>query len=278
MKRTFVFLSIILTIVLNRSNAQDTLYIYQMGSMIYKRAILETDSIIFYKPSLSTCGESFTDVRDNNTYTTVMIGNQCWMKENLRYLPSVSAPYTGSNTQPHYYVYGYQGSDVNTAKSSTYYQTYGTLYNWSAAMNGAYSSNSNPSGVQGICPTGWHLPSDAEFKELEIYLGMTQNEANGTQWRGTNQGSKLAGNNDLWNSGILEGNSDFNQSNFLAIPAGYRVKDGYFWDIANCVYFWSTSEENSTFSWYRSLSFVKTSIYRVNFDKEHGFSVRCIMD
>ncbi len=102
------------------------------------------------------------DSRDSQIYQYITIGAQVWMTENLAYLPSVFAPATGSNSTAYYYVYGYNGTDVAAAKATSNYTTYGVLYNWPAAMNGSASSTSNPSGVQGICPSGWHLPSDAE--------------------------------------------------------------------------------------------------------------------
>ncbi|MCP4002072.1 MAG: hypothetical protein GY727_14280, partial [Gammaproteobacteria bacterium] len=98
------------------------------------------------------CGYPITDNRDSNTYQTVEIGGQCWMAENLAYLPSVNPPDQGSTTSPYYYVYGYDSTDVSEAKTEPNYQTYGVLYNWPAAMAGAASSNTVPSGVQGICP------------------------------------------------------------------------------------------------------------------------------
>ena len=103
-----------------------------------------------------SCGNSFMDARDSNIYPTVQIGTQCWMKKNLAYLPSVVGPGTGSETTPYYYVYNYNGTDVATAKSQTNYTTYGVLYNWSAALT--------------ACPSGWHLPTDAELNTLETYV------------------------------------------------------------------------------------------------------------
>ena len=99
----------------------------------------------------------FTDARDGTHYDAVKIGNQVWMAENLKYLPSVVGPATGSETAAYYYVYDYDGTDVMAAKATANYTTYGVLYNWPAAMN--------------ACPTGWHLPSDAEWTELTDYLG-----------------------------------------------------------------------------------------------------------
>ncbi len=213
---------------------------------------------------------SFTDSRDGNVYQTVTIGNQVWMAENLKYLPQVN---TGG-----YYVYDYNGTSVSDAKATTNYQTYGVLYNWSAAMAGASSSDANPSGVQGVCPDGWHLPSDAEWKELEIYLGMSQTDADATGWRGTNEGSKLAGNSSLWNSGALASDSEFGSSAFSALPGGYRHYNGSLHLIEDCGYWWSATEIDTSYAWGRLLNYGSSSVYRNDYPKEHGFSIRCVKD
>ena len=95
-----------------------------------------------------------TDI-DGKVYKVVQIGNQCWMAENLAYLPSVSPPTEGSLIDPYSYVYGYEGTDINEAKTTTNYQTYGVLYNWPATLE--------------ACPSGWHLPSDAEWKPCILW-------------------------------------------------------------------------------------------------------------
>ena len=105
-----------------------------------------------------------TDI-DNNTYTTVQIGTQCWMRENLRttrYADGTSIPMGNSisETSCRY------APDDNKSKVTKY----GYLYNWPAMMHGSRSSDSNPSGVQGICPDGWHVPSDAEWTQLTNYV------------------------------------------------------------------------------------------------------------
>ena len=121
---------------------------------------------------------TFLDSRDNQLYTTVRIGEQVWMAENLRYLPgfpepsNLNLPDDGSTTEPRYYVYGYDGSgtEENLGIASANLINYGVLYNWPAAMAGAEGSNTNPSGVQGICPDGWHLPSEAEWVQLTNFV------------------------------------------------------------------------------------------------------------
>ncbi|HPJ60225.1 MAG TPA: FISUMP domain-containing protein, partial [Bacteroidales bacterium] len=88
---------------------------------------------------------------DGKNYPVVTLGSQIWMAENLAYLPAVSPSSIGSDTEKHYYVYDYQGTNVNEAKATVNYLTYGVLYNWPAAMNGQAGSSTNPSGVRGVC-------------------------------------------------------------------------------------------------------------------------------
>jgi len=207
----------------------------------------------------------FTDTRDNNHYNVVKIGNQLWMAENLKYLPSVVGPGTGSQTTPYYYVYGYNGTTVAEAKATANYTTYGVLYNWSAAMNGAASSTTNPSGIQGVCPTGWHLPSDAEWTELTDYLGGTTiaggklKETGTTHWASPNTGAT-------------------NETGFTALPGGNRNYDGSFNYIGSYGYWWSATENLATDAWNRYMGNYHSSVSRGNVPKELGFSVRCVRD
>ena len=209
---------------------------------------------------------TFIDSRDGGrTYKTTKIGNQVWMAENLAYLPAVSPPSSESTTSPYYYVYGYEGTSVIAAKATSNYSTYGVLYNWPAAMAGAVSSNSNPSGVQGVCPSGWHLPSDAEWTELVDYLG----------------GAAVAG-GKLKEQGIAHWESPnegaTNESWFTALPGGFRDGDGSFGSIGYFGYWWSATELDATAAWGRGVVYYLASVGRDGFDKEIGFSVRCVRD
>ena len=207
----------------------------------------------------------FTDPRDNNHYNVVKIGNQIWMVENLKYLPSVVGPGTGSKTTPHYYVYGYYGTNVTDAKAIANYNTYGVLYNWPAAMNGAASSTTNPSGVQGVCPDGWHLPSDAEWTELTDYLGGTSDAGGKLKETGTTH----------WNS---SNTSATNETGFTALPGGNRNNNGTFNNIGNNGNWWSATENNTNNAWNRNMNYNNSNVNRNNNNKELGFSVRCLRD
>ncbi|NCC88228.1 MAG: hypothetical protein EOM05_10280 [Clostridia bacterium] len=207
----------------------------------------------------------FTDSRDGNVYHALTIGNQVWMAENLKYLPSVAGPGTGSGTTPYYYVYGYDGTNVTDAKATANYDTYGVLYNWPAAMAGSASSSSNPSGVQGVCPAGWHLPSDAEWTELTDYLGGESvaggklKETGTTHWQSPNTGAT-------------------NETGFTALPGGYRYGTGNFDTIGGNGNWWSATESSTLGAWYRSMYSSSGEVGRYDSSKTYSFSVRCLKD
>ncbi|HZK24421.1 MAG TPA: FISUMP domain-containing protein, partial [Oscillospiraceae bacterium] len=208
---------------------------------------------------------TFTDSRDGNVYKFVTIGNQVWMAENLKYLPVVVKPSTESRTDPHYYVYDYDGTNVNAAKKTDNYSTYGVLYNWPAAMARSASSTANPSKVQGVCPTGWHLPSDVEWTQLIDYLGGDEaaggklKETGTAHWDSPNRGAT-------------------NETGFTALPGGYRNNTGTFNYIGYYGTWWSATENNATDAWNRYMSHNNSAVYRNDNDKEVGFSVRCVRD
>ena len=263
-------LATLLTFVLSFSFVfaqNDTMYIMKSGVIVGQYNVnTEVDSVIFYKPTIEeTTSGTFIDSRDGNEYNWVQIGDQVWMAENLAYLPSVVSPGTGSNTTSYYYVYGYDGASVSAAKSTANYTTYGVLYNWPAAMNSSASSSANPSGVQGVCPTGWHLPSDAEWTELTDYLGGESvaggklKETGTTHWASPNTGAT-------------------NETGFTALPGGGRDLDGTFGFIGNLGYWWRATEGSTSDAWYRGMVYDDSGVYRNDIDKELGFSVRCLRD
>lgn len=200
---------------------------------------------------------------DSNNYAVVTIGNQTWMAENLKYLPSVVGIGTVSETTPYYYVYGYNGTDVSAAKATTNYDTYGVLYNWPAAMAGFSSSSSNPSGVQGVCPSGWHLPSDAEWTELSDYLG----------------GQSVAG-GKLKETGTIHWYSPntgaTNETSFTALPSGELFENGSFYNIGTNAAWWSTTRYNTDYIWYWGTGYDYSDLGRLFNSEKLGHAVRCI--
>jgi uncharacterized protein (TIGR02145 family) len=163
--------------------------------------------------------------------------------------------------------------------------TYGVLYNWPAAMNGAASSTTNPSGVQGVCPTGWHLPSDAEWTQMENYLADNGYNFDGTIGGGRTKIAKSLASTSGWNSSSntgAVGNTDYptyrNKSGFTALPGGGRGNDGAFDGVGSYGYWWSAKEYGATTAWYRGMSYEYSDVYSDSGDKELGFSVRCVRD
>jgi uncharacterized protein (TIGR02145 family) len=205
---------------------------------------------------------------DGNVYETIQIGDQLWMAENLKvnhYNDGSEIPTGYSNSEWGWLdmgAYAVYDDDPSNA------DVYGNLYNWFAVDDD-----------RGLCMDGWHVPSDEEFMELEMYLGMSESEANSMGWRGTNEGSKLAGNSDLWNSGDLENDSEFGMSGFSAFPAGYRSSNsGTYYSMGSLGYFWSSSEANSNTAWRRLLYYNYSNVFRYTDSKQLGFSIRCLKD
>ena len=146
-------------------------------------------------------------------------------------------------------------------------EIYGYLYNWFTVKDD-----------RSIAPEGWHVPTDDEWKELEMYLGMSQSDADmsGYVWRGTDEGDKLkqSGHEFWW----LDRNRGTNESGFTALPGGYRDVNGLFYVGGYSSYWWSSAEKDAYFSWYRSLYHSSTKIHRTTGYKGDGFSVRCLRD
>jgi uncharacterized protein (TIGR02145 family) len=194
---------------------------------------------------------------DNNVYGTVKIGSQQWMAENLRtasYLNGDAISTTNpvslnisSETAPKYQ-WSYNGSDANG-------QTYGKLYTWYAITD-----------TRKICPTGWHIPTDAEWTTLENKLGTYVVAGNSL---------KEAGNTHWIAPYNIEAN---NESCFTALPGGYRDSNGTFYLLQNDAYFGSSTESEAAKSWTRNLNSSNPSVGRISVSKNWGVSVRCVKD
>ena len=210
------------------------------------------------------------DKRDNQSYKTVIVGEQCWMAENLKFLPFVSTPESDSGI----YVYGYFGNNVKKAKQTINYQIYGVLYNWATAMGLPNQYNSelwdgSDSLHQGICPDGWHLPSDSEWITLEAYLEMISNID-----KCNIVGLKIKS-DTLWNN---NGNGT-NETGFSALPSGFRYRKGLFDKIGRYGYFWTSTQCPSSCEQsasYRYLIFSDNKIHSSYPSKKNGLPVRCL--
>jgi uncharacterized protein (TIGR02145 family) len=228
--------------------------------------ISEITSITFESDGGGT--GTVTDI-DGNVYQTLVIGDQEWMVENLKVTHYRNGDPIPNVTDNDEWANANNGAYCVYANNESNVDTYGYLYNWYAVGD-----------ERGLAPEGWHVPTDDEIKQLEMYLGMSQSEADDIDYRGTNQGSQLAGNAALWVDGALENDPEFGSSGFDLLPGGYRTSSGYFGNLGSYGYVWSATEtENYTYyAWVRLLNFSNTQVGRNYFDKRNGFSVRCVRD
>ena len=210
---------------------------------------------------------------DGNYYDAVQIGTQCWMKQNLRvtHFPdgnSIPAA-TSSQSQACYYPNNNMAAQVSQ---------YGLLYNWYAAMNGAASSNANPSGVQGICPDGWHLPSYAEWDLLVNYVSsLSRYSCNGdVNYIAKSLSSKTGWSSYYYPCCVGWNMSTNNGTRFSAMPMGYWSDN--FYDVYTAANYWTSTQANASNSHHRYLVYSTTGVGNSNTNKSNGISVRCLRD
>ncbi len=245
---------------------------------------------------------TMVDARDGKVYKTVEIGTQIWMAENLAYLPEVYPP-TSANAaedmEKRYYVLFYEGRDVEEAKATEEYAAYGVLYNWYAANDAdnkeGASAEAVPSGVRGVCPEGWHLPSKAEWQLLEEYVASQIEGVKGDMWVDDwgeehftddlkNVWSALAA-LEVWGSSLnadsypdLE-NGPRDTFGFSAVPAGMCWQNGVFEYRDYETHFWTTDYQN----YGGSCVTLSNMQYNIGYSKSgyndrRGYSVRCVKD
>lgn len=208
--------------------------------------------------------EPFVTDINGNSYRTVKVGTQCWLRQNLRttrFANGTPVPVVSNNSI--WISLFTPGMCWYNNDSVSYDSLYGALYNWYSIWGG------------NLCPSGWHIPEDNEWQVLEISLGMTPSDAILTGYRGTGQGNKLKeSGTSVWappNSGAD------NSSGFSGLPAGKRSDGGGdFSGMGNFGYWWTSSGYLSDFIWYRILSCDETGVFRGYHNKGHGYSVRCI--
>ena len=253
----------------NTSTTQNPTHIYTTAgtysvSLTASNGVLnKTETKIDY----ITIFEGVTDI-DGSFYNVVTIGTQVWMKENLRvthYPNGDPIPHITDNT-----TWGNLADD-NTSDAYCYFNndsagyanSYGAIYSYAAAIGDNWTRDNNSN--QGVCPDGWHLPTEAEWTTLSTYLGGTSvaggkmKEAGTTHWNSPNTGAD-------------------NSSDFTALPSGYRhLTNGSFNDLHNYGYWWS-NHENSTQAWYVNPRFNSTELLSNPNGKSGGFAIRCIKD
>lgn len=207
--------------------------------------------------------KTLTDKRDGNVYKIVTIGDQVWMAENLKYLPSVVGPFTMSDTTAHYYVYDYDGTDITAAKATENYNIYGVLYNWTAANPDRIASEANPSGVRGICPRGWHLPSEGEWDQLFDHLG------------GIDEAGGKLKHTKYWKSPNWKAT---NEAGFSALPGGILWTEAFI-NLGTRGNWWSVTENGpyDDIPSYRQDN-DRSQILKWSYSKQFAMCVRCVMD
>jgi len=231
---------------------------------------------------------------DGHTYNTVQIGKQCWMKENLRtkhYANGTEISNGGWDTSTTKRYYFYPNYDVELAEK------YGFLYNLKAVMGNSSFSSANPSGVQGICPAGWHVPSVAEWTQLDEYVSsqskyvcgsdnknivksLTSDEDWRTEIKTTWTGDKLK-NEKVWHGWPNEDHCQkaINATGFSALPAGYhRIPNEYSFGFS--ALFWTVSKSSFTRyeAWTIKISMDSSYIHQCSYGGAPAFSVRCVRD
>ncbi|HMT30687.1 MAG TPA: fibrobacter succinogenes major paralogous domain-containing protein [Bacteroidia bacterium] len=210
---------------------------------------------------------TMTDI-DGNVYTTVKIGNQWWMSENLkvtRYrngfsIPNITDSVDWVNQSSGGYCI-YDNDNGNTPPP-------GFLYNFYAVANAG-----------NLAPEGWHIPTDDEWKQLERTLGMSQQASDQLAWRGTDQANKLRSNSsDEWSTyGDI---FSTNESGFTALAGSCRLANSYWGDpgLKSTGFWWTSSSYSNGEGWYRYLDYKNTNVFRSHIDQHYGFSVRCVKD
>ena len=195
-------------------------------------------------------------------YATVLIGEQCWFAENLR-----NENYENGDAIPA----GLSSSEWESTSSgavavynedASNLETYGRLYNWYAVND-----------ARGMCPSGWHVPTDGEWMTMEMALGMSEAEANDTGYRGTDQGAQMK--TDYGWSG---GGNGTDSSGFSGLPGGYRVYSNGNFDYAGDGGSWWSSSPNESDAWCRGINIGTSYVYRANLNQRNGYSVRCVRD
>jgi uncharacterized protein (TIGR02145 family) len=212
--------------------------------------------------SVTGCGGQTSLTYDGRTYDLVEIGGQCWFADNL-----ATDQYRNGDLIPT----GLDTSIWNTTENGAFSffvndpandVTYGKLYNWYTTADS-----------RGLCPSGWHVPTDCEWMYLEGSLGMSTDNQQVTGWRGYDEGAILKSTNHwLFNIGAI------NTYGFSALPGGYYTGYAAFFAVGREGFWWSTSAYDADKSWLRALEFSLSSVYRINDDKNFGASVRCLRD
>lgn len=250
-------------------------YLKNPMKIVLKKSIAIYVLPVIFFSSCYVCNEGIlADERDGKEYPVVQIGDQCWMAENLAYLPYVYP----SKSDSGYYVYGYEGNDINAARGSKEYQQYGVLYNWAVAMNLPLSADSilqkNDKKHRGICPRGWHLPSNDEVLKMEKFLETTPDFSVEDERRNTGDVGKKLKSTQGW----FEGGNGTDEAGFSALPSGIRYQDGFFTKEGKYGYFWTSTDLYGGSAFYRYMVYNNDGTFIGFPSKKIGMPVRCLKD
>jgi uncharacterized protein (TIGR02145 family) len=226
------------------------LMLYKGYSYNYKKIVTDlptfSNTITFY---FWQCADT-----DSNNYTTVDIGNQTWMAENLK-----TTHFNNSDT-----ISNVMDNTLWNSLSTAAYCDYNNIAGNSDVYGKIYNFYS-VSDSRKLCPAGWHLPSDTEWSVLMSYLGgeylagKKLKETGASHWQSTNTAST-------------------NETGFTALPGGDRGNGGSFYDNGNYGFWWSATEDGSNKAWIRYMQSANSIVSRISFSKNYGFSVRCLKD
>jgi uncharacterized protein (TIGR02145 family) len=203
---------------------------------------------------------------EGNIYKTIVIGTQTWMAENLRatkYNDNSEIPLvTDVGEWRHLTAPGYCWYENN---ADIYKNLYGAYYNWYAVKTGK------------LCPAGWHVSSDQEWKTLEMYLGMAQGPADFWYDRGTNEGERLKeSGTDNW---VSDGYTGTNDTGFTGLPSGTRKPyDEDFTGEGYVGYWWTSTGGDYSWAIHHGLWSYNSKVWRNTYEKIAGCNVRCIKD
>jgi len=237
----------------------------------YFRAFAQMNSLVDYSEEKEfttwPAAENMVMDRDGNIYRTVKIGDQTWMADNLKatmYADKTPIPLVEDSAE--WYDFTRESLGYCWYENVlTHGYVYGGLYTWPAATRAFDGISTIEEGVQGVCPDGWHLPSDSEWKQLEMHLGMSQEEADAKKWRGTDQGGRLK-------------HKGTNEVGFHALMGGYRHGSAAFVGLSETSRFWTSTQNGYGYAWYRGVDSDRTDVYRDFSGVYRGHSVRCVKD
>lgn len=227
-------------------------------------AAAPSQTVYIYVDSTQLPANAVADV-DGNVYSTVTIGSQRWMAENLRtnhYTNGDLVPYRPDNTE---WAGLPTGAWTNYDTDAAYDGQYGKLYNWYTVVD-----------PRNVCPSGWHVPSDSDWMELESSLGLplTDLDLYGDRGSVVNVGGQLKS-TAFWSSPNTGANDS---SGFSGYPGGTRLAQGTFNSVSTMAIWWSASEHDTTVAWLRELLTSSAGVSRLYHFKTQGCSIRCVED